>query len=127
MTYVKRTALFIIVTIIFILISTFCISATVVSQSHISDRTLDKYRKVQEKEYVTELRGYLAKQGYYNSGVTLTSVTDAEGSRTYTATIHHAGIDRLTEDERTDLKRQIAALSSATEGRIIHEFLLLNY
>ncbi len=127
MTYVKRTALFITVTIIFTLITTFCISATVVSQSHISDRDLHEYRKAKEKEYVTELRGYLAKQGYHNSGVTLTSVTDTEGGRTYTATIHHAGIDRLTEDERTDLKRQLASISSVTEGRIIHEFLLLNY
>ncbi len=126
MAYIKKTTLFITVTIAFVLIATFCISATVASQSHISERAQDEYRKAQEKEYVTALRSYLAGQGYHNSGITLTSVTDIDGSRTYTATIHHAGIDRLAENKRQDLKIQLADLPTAIEDNICHEFLVIN-
>lgn len=126
MTYMKKTALFITVTIAFMLMATFCISATVVSQSHISEQAQEDYRKAQEKEYVTALRSYLAKQGYHNSGVTLTSVTDTDGTRTYTATIHHAAIDCLTEKERQDLKIALAAVSITMQNDIYHEFLIIN-
>ena len=124
MTYMKKTALFITVTIAFVLIATFCISATVVSQSHISEQAQDEYRKAREKEYVAALRSYLAQQGYHSSGVTLTSVTDTDGARTYTATIHHAAIDRRTEKERQDLKIRLAALKTTIQNNIYHEFLL---
>lgn len=50
MTYMKKTALFITLTIAFVLMATFCISATVVSQSHISVQAQDEYRKTREKE-----------------------------------------------------------------------------
>ena len=126
MIYMKKTALFITVTIVFVLIATFCISATVVSQSHISEQARDEYRKAKEKEYVTALRSYLAQQGYHNSGITLTSVTDTDGARTYTATIHHAAIDRLTERERQDLKIQLAAVPITMQNDIYHEFLIIN-
>ena len=126
MTYMKKTAIFITVTIVFVLMATFCISATVVSQSHISEQAQDEYGKAREKEYVTALRSYLAQQGYHNSGVTLTSVTDTDGSQTYTATIHHAAIDRLTEKERQDLRIRLEALESTLQNHIYHEFLILN-
>ncbi len=126
MTYMKKTAIFITVTFVFVLIATFCISATVVSQSHISEQAQDEYRKDKEKEYVTALRNYLAQQGYHNSGITLTSVTDADGARTYTATIHHAAIDRFTEKERQDLKIQLAAVPITMQNDIYHEFLIIN-
>lgn len=126
MTCMKKITLFITLTIVFVLLATFCISATVVSQSHISEQAQHEYRKEQEKEYVTVLRSYLAQQGYRNSGVTLTSVTDIEGNRTYTATIHHAAIDRLTEMERQDLKIRLAALKTTMQNNICHEFLVIN-
>lgn len=126
MTYMKKTALFITITIAFVLIATFCISATVASQSHISEQARDEYRKAQEKEYVTVLRNYLAGQGYHNSGISLTSVTDTDGSRTYTATIHHAAIDRLTENERQDLKIRLAEFPTTIQNTICHEFLVIN-
>ncbi|MBR5247598.1 MAG: hypothetical protein IKV27_01415 [Lachnospiraceae bacterium] len=126
MTYMKKTALFISITIVFVLMATFCISATVVSQSHISEQAQDEYRKAEEKEYVTALRSYLAQQGYHNSGVTLTSVTDTDGSQTYTATIHHAAIDRLTEKERQDLIIRLETLESTIRNHIYHEFLIIN-
>ncbi len=126
MTYMKKTALFITVTIAFVLITTFCISATVVSQSHISEQAQDEYRKAGEKEYVTALRSYLAQQGYHDSGVTLTSVMYADGVRTYTATIHHAAIDSLTEKERQDLRIRLEALKTTMQNHIYHEFLITN-
>lgn len=126
MTYMKKTALFISITIAFVLMATFCISATVVSQSHISEQAQDEYRKAGEKEYVTALRSYLAQQGYYNSGITLTSVTDGDGTRTYKAIIHHAAIDRLTEKERKDLIIQLASIETIIENHIYHEFLIIN-
>ncbi len=127
MTYIKKTTLFAVTTIILVLIVAFFISATVVCESSIDEQAQRQYQKTLEKEYVEELRGYLAGQGYHNSGVTLTSVTEADGSRTYTATIHHASIDRLDQKERGELQLALAALPSSIEDPVFHEFLTLNY
>lgn len=126
MIYGKRTVLFVTVTILFVLIAAFCVSATVVSQNGISTRVEEKYRKELEKEYIAGLREFLARQGYHNSGVTFTCVTDTDGSRIYTATIHHAAIDRLAENQRQSLKLELADLPTAIEDNICHEFLVIN-
>ena len=127
MTYIKKTTLFAVTTIILVLITAFFISATVVCESSIDEQAQYQYQKNLEKEYVEELRVYLAGRGYHNSGVTLTSVTEADGSRTYTATIHHASIDRLDQTKRGELQLALAALPSSIGEPVFHEFLTLNY
>ena len=122
----KRSVLFVIITILFVLTGVFFISATVVCETGISVQAQDNYRKELEKEYVEGLRKFLAHQGYHNSGVTLTSVTDADGIRTYTATVHHAAIDCLTNEERHDLKVMLGDLPKTVEDNICHEFLITN-
>ena len=53
MTQTKKNILFAAATAILILIAAFCIGATAVSQTKISSRAEDNYRKAAEKEYVT--------------------------------------------------------------------------
>lgn len=122
----KRSVFFVIVTILFVLAGVFFTSATVVSETKISMQAQDNYRKELEKEYVEGLRKFLAHQGYHNSGVTLTSVTDADGIRTYTATVHHAAIDRLTDEKRQELIVMLGELPKTVEDNICHEFLITN-
>ncbi len=122
----KRSVFFVIVTILFVLAGVFFTSATVVSETKISMQAQDNYRKELEKEYVEGLRKFLAHQGYHNSGVTLTSVTDADGIRTYTATVHHAAIDRITDEKRQELIVMLGELPKTVEDNICHEFLITN-
>ena len=79
-----------------------------------------------EKEYVSALRGFLNEAGYTNSGITLTSMVDEEGTRAYIATIHHERIDKMTEPEREDLRLQLTLLQFPATQEIYHEFLITN-
>lgn len=126
MTQTKKNILFAAVTAILILIAAFCIGATAISQTKISSRAEDNYRKSAEKEYVTELRTRLEAKGYHNSGVTLTSKVDEQGTRTYTATIHHERIDNLKEEAKTLLKLELASISFPGTCTVRHEFLITN-
>ena len=60
------------------------------------------YKQV-EKEYVTQVKSYLQKEGYENSGVILTKVIYEDGSREYTLSVHHKRILKLSEFERESL------------------------
>lgn len=127
MTYFKKTAFFIAITILSALVIAFFIGVTVISQSRISERAQKQYDKQQEQQYVKELRTWLAEQGYENSGITLTSVTYADGSLIYTATIHHARIDRLDPAKREELRGQLAQFPTPHDNApVSHEFLILN-
>lgn len=67
-----------------------------------------------ERAVEKDVRQYLNENAYENCGVMLTRVVDARGDRTYTITVHHQRIDRLSEPERQKLREQL--LSVAEEG-----------
>lgn len=93
----------IIVSVILVFVIAFCISGTVISQSGQASRIEEKYYREMEAAYVREVRSLLTDRGYENSGITMTHVTDEEGVRTYTVTIHHGKIDKLSEAEKQEL------------------------
>ena len=71
-----------------------------------------------------ETREFLTEEGFLNSGVMLTKVVDADGSREYTLTVHHGRIDEMTEEEREILLEKMEQLVFAGEGvSFFHEFL----
>ncbi len=70
----------------------------------------EDYRRM-EQEYVQQVRTFLADSGYGNSGVMLTHVTDGEGSRTYTVTIHHERLQSLSFIEKQEIGKAILALA----------------
>lgn len=99
----KRLPFTIIFSVILILIIALCISGTVISQSNHASMIEEKYYRELEDVYVKEVRALLKEEGYENSGITMTRVTDENGRRTYTVTIHHGKIDKLPEPEKMEL------------------------
>lgn len=116
---------FVVLTVCLVFISAFCITGTVMSQNNPGEKELESYYRAREKELVQDTRKYLNAAGYQNSGVTLTSVTDADGSREYTITVHHDRIDRMDENARELLREELAALAFTAENcSFFHEFLV---
>jgi len=121
----KNTCAFTVATIILILISTFFISATVVSQcrENVSEREL--YYQELEQDYVKEIRSYLHTQGYENSGVTLTRTVDEQGNREYKVALHHKYLEKLPLNERENIFRVIEDMAFEEEGCIFFVNLLI--
>lgn len=116
---------FVVLTLCLILVSAFCFTGTVISQNKPSEKEMENYYRAQEKELVQETRDYLNQAGFSNSGVTLTRVIDADGSREYTVTVHHSKIDKMDMISRANLKEELATLAFAADNcTFCHEFLV---
>lgn len=104
------------VTFILIMVTAFCCAGTVMSRTDFSREELECYYQERERQLVKDAREYLRQQGYENSGVMMTRVVEADGSREYTISIHHGRIMELDETERQQLAeglRDIAYLDEA--------------
>ena len=88
---------FYVTTAMLILIIGMCVGGTVKSGGRNETQRIEN--RVQEQQLLTQMRQYLNENGYRNSGVTLTYVTDEDGSCDYTFTIHHKKIDAMSEEE----------------------------
>lgn len=123
----KRTGSFgfVAATIILVMVAALSFAGTVMSRTNFSDAELESYYREQEEQLVKNTRAYLNEQGFFNSGVTLTRVVEADGSREYTVTVHHRQIDRMTEEERASLSQNLAALAFEDDNcKFYHEFLI---
>lgn len=103
------------VTIILVIVTAFCCVGTVMSRADFSRAELESYYHEWEKQLTEDIREYLEKQGYENSGVMLTRVVDGEDVRQYTFRIHHRQIMELDETEREDLKEKLSQMLPADE------------
>lgn len=92
-----------VITIILVLVTAFCISGTVISQSKGKSAVEEAYYRDWEREYVQKIRGLLANQGYDNCGVTMTRVIETDGNRDYTIEIHHRRISGLKWNQKQAL------------------------
>ena len=120
----KSHLLSIIGSLILVLIIAFCISGTVASQNGHSREAVERYYDELERDYLTELKSMLAREGYKNSGVTMTRVIDEEGTRSYTVTIHHGLIDKLSVKEKELLSKACGeVLFADAECSFSHNFL----
>lgn len=114
-----------VITALLVLVIAFCVTKTVFSQDRVSERQWENYCRVQEKEMVQQVRTYLNENGYKNSGVMLTRIVDESGKCEYTLTVHHGKIDKLDDDERELLKKELSVFDFATEDcKFYHEFLV---
>lgn len=57
--------------------------------------------QLQEIQLKNEIRECLEDMGYFNSGITMTKVMEADGSRQYTVLVHHSDLD-ITNFEKTN-------------------------
>ena len=115
---------FVFVTVLFVMISAFCISQTVSGKEDAEAKEQEAFYREQENKLLADTRAFLNQEGYYNSGVTLTRVVDSEGSREYTITIHHSRIDRMDDFEKQELKNALEELVFVSKGcSFCHTFL----
>lgn len=116
-----RTIVF---TALLILIAAFGISGTVLSQKDGMSKEMQEYYRTVEKEYVKELRTYLAQQGYSDSGVTMNRIINEDGSRDYVVTIRHRRIEGLEDTEKEALLASCKEIAFPVEDcGFYHKFL----
>lgn len=111
MKILQKLPITLIVSVFLILVIAFCVSDTVFSQGSHERAMEERYYREMENIYVQEVGDLLADKGYENSGIIMTYVLDENGMRTYTVTIHHRRIDRLSEEERSALLLQCSGIA----------------
>ena len=133
---------FYVVTVVLILIIVLCVGGTARSESR--DEAQRVENRVQEQQLLTDVRQYLKNNGYTNSGVTLTYVTDANGccnsgvtltyvmdesgACDYTFTIHHKRINDMSEEEREAFSAELMQACNAFGSySISYEYLLTDF
>lgn len=114
----KITGRFFVITVFLIIIIAFCISGTVKARGDGIDKEKQQSLQALEREYRTQLKEMLIKEGYINSGITLTKVEDYRVSqeqsqlvRQYTVVIHHKRIRLLSNREQEQLRKRIEQIS----------------
>lgn len=116
---------FMAVTIILVLATAYFCVETVKCRSNVELAESEAYYQEKEELLVKETRAFLNEEGFRNSGVMLTKVIEADGSRQYTLTVHHGEIDKMTEEEREILLGKMEHLVFSGEHlSFFHEFLL---
>jgi len=120
----KSLPLTIVFSIVLVLVIAFCITETVVSQSNEARCIEEKYYDEMEDAYLTELKQLLTEEGYRNSGVTMTRVIDEAGVRSYTVSIHHKLICKMSSGEQEQLAKMLGTVTFAdTSCAFCHKFL----
>lgn len=112
---IGRRAAWVMVTVVLIMAASFMTAMTAVSQSRNQFYADESYYRSLEENLTGRVRTYLNEEGYTNSGIMLNRILDDEGQRTYTITIHHRGIERLSEEEQEALFREIIDLTFEDE------------
>ena len=93
-----------------------CIAGSIKSQAADTLEAQEAYYEQLEREYIGQVRGFLAEQGYRNSGVTLSRIVDGEGQRSYRVLIYHGAISRLDEEALAELLGQTEELGFYIPG-----------
>lgn len=101
---------------ILLTVSIFCTQQTVSGCRAAASLTeQEQYFEVLEQEYMQNMGRLLSDAGYANSGITMTSITEADGTREYTVLLHHDRFKRLSEKEKNELASQLAGASFAQD------------
>lgn len=92
------------------------ITWSIKSQAADTLKAQEEYYEQLEREYITRVRGFLAEQGYRNSGVTLSRVVDGEGQRSYMIRVHHSAMEQLNDEKLAELLEQIECMGFYVPG-----------
>lgn len=121
----KRNLLFGIAVIVSVLILSFCVTETVMSQSRADHKRERQYYSAMEKEYYRDMKELLAGKGYADSGITIRWVSGEEGERNYTVMIHHRKITQLNDMGKEELRQELMETEFKDAGcTFCYEFLV---
>lgn len=90
-----------------LLILTVWLSAAGIVKSESSERAKEEHYAVLEQQYVEDVREYLNKTGYPDSGVMCNRVIYEDGRREYTVFLHHRRLAGLAEEEKEALMQEL--------------------
>ncbi|MCM1026643.1 MAG: hypothetical protein NC432_09410 [Roseburia sp.] len=103
-------------TVILVLIAALFVGGTVKSGTNPDLAELEGYYGGLEEQLVKDMRVCLDERGLADSGVMLTRIVDADGSREYTIAVHHRNIGGMTAVEREELKAALEKLAFEGEN-----------
>ena len=95
-------------TVLLVLIILFCVKGTAMSRNNGGHERQNNYYTALEKEYLDETRRLLNEEGLSNCGINLRWMADDESTREYTIILHHHRLERMSEQERSDLTDRLA-------------------
>lgn len=93
-------------------------------QDDIRESKTDYYREM-ESRYMEVLRSELGRKGMGSAGVTLTSVIDINGDRSYNVVLHHEKISKMDEEEKQAFLDDMDGISFA-DNSVLVEYEILN-
>ena len=109
---ISKIATYFVATLWLVIILALSSAKVVSSREKLAQQELDRYFCQMEKETVKEVRNILGSQGYINSGVTLTRITEAEGQVEYVLNIHHERLYQIDDEERQELVEKLDDISA---------------
>ncbi len=122
---ITRNVVFVLFTMLLVLGLAMFVSGTALSQSNEKVVADEAGLRSLEQKYISDIRTYLEEQGFQNSGVTLTWIMEADGSRSYEVALHHKGIAELSVAEQEVLLAEVQELAFWTAGCNFHVNLLV--
>ncbi len=115
----------IIVMAVLVLAAVSLFAGTAMGRDSLSTQELEAYYQEKEKALVAQAREFLNEEGFANSGVMLTRVLDADGSRVYTLTVHHGKIDKMCAEDREFLMAELEKMVFEDDDcNFKHEFFI---
>ncbi|MDE6387655.1 MAG: hypothetical protein K2L82_07625 [Lachnospiraceae bacterium] len=105
-----------ILTVLLVLIIIFCVKGTVMSMENHERAKQNHYYAALEEDYLESARDLLNGEGYTDCGINLMRVTYEDGSREYTVLIHHRRLERLSEEEKGELRSLLSREEFQDEG-----------
>lgn len=102
---IKRRDLLAIIVIVLLMLIAGGLGKVMKNNGRIKEQSVDTTRI--EQEYLTETRQLLTDAGYANSGVTMTKVTDVDGSQIYTMRIHNMMLAQMPKEKQDYIYEQL--------------------
>ena len=75
-------------------------------------------REVLESAYISSVKETLQEEGFANSGVNMTKITNEEGEWEYTVIIYHRSVEWMEENDKIELEQTLAEMGSDSLGKI---------
>lgn len=109
---------------VLVLVAAFFVTMTVKSQSGQDELMEQRYYDNLESNYIEQLEAVLERNGLSNSGINMTRVSDADGSRVYTVVIHNSYLGLMGTEKLAQVKQEVRAVPfDADACRFCHEFM----
>lgn len=82
-----------------------------------------EYREAIESAYISDIRMVMEENGYSNSGVNMTKVTNEDGEWEYNVVIYHHSFAWMEEGAKEEMKIRLTDMGSDDLGKISLAFM----